>query len=594
MKYTLLSFLIFCSFFHVNAQDGFDWSWVTNSVAPDGICTQNDDYVDANGNTYVIGTFQSSLITVGDISATQRFRKKQVFNICAGGCPDEYTSDVFIAKIDPNGEAVWVQTVEGWGVEYGLTITANDAGDVWCIIRTTGDTVWVDNEMLILTQADDYSTENVFLKLDPSGQLDWMKGFEGDDNLTHDAYLFSFNDEVSMIANFSDGNDGTVDVFGASVPSYFRYSTYVYARFDGGTGAFKTIKGLGQDIGGGQFLNNNFQGILHYDNQLFLSGSVNADGIKFDSLSLNFTTTEHVKQYVVVLDSTGLAQTLFEYIGSSNRKMLINDDYIVMASSVLKYPDYENLLAVDYLSHSGVVSKSYIIPNENGESVSFSLDAVALVEDSQLTVALSIYDQFVIDGETYTVPTSYHTHPSEEELVNQYPDPLVLLIDDSGEILLKHHFVGRDLTDVVVGMSMVDGYVRMTFSQQSPQIVYGDTEVENTNDFGYDLFHDHPYGVHRFQNLVFTKVKIDDPVSSVLPSFDGGKLTVYPNPATLGDQLIISEASSQFTVFNMEGAEVYTQSVTDLSPVDGRLKPGSYIVRVVTDSTVLSQKLIIY
>lgn len=594
MKNTLLLFLFFCSIFQAKAQDGFDWTWMTNSVAPDGVCSQDDSYIDENGNTYVIGTFQSSTVKIGDITATQRFRKKQVFNICAGGCPDEYTSDVFIAKIDVNGEAEWVQTVEGWGVEFGMSITANAAGEVWCIIRTTGDTVLVDNEMLILNQIDDYSSENVFLKLDDSGQLDWIKGFEGEDNLTFDAHLFHYNANVSMIANFSYGNDGTVDVFGASVPAHFSYSMYVYAVFDGETGVFKTIKGLGEDVGGGQFLNNNFQDIQEYDNHIYVTGTANTPGIKFGNQLLNFTTSELNKLYVVILDSTGMAQTLFEYMGEGGRRMLINDDYIVMAAPALEYPDYENLLKVDYLSHTGAVMNSYVIPNETEGSVSMGLSAVALNNENQLIMALSIYDQFEIDGQIYSLPTSYHTHPTDGELINQYPDPLVLMLDDSGDILLKHHFVGRDLTDQVVSMAFVDGYVRLVFSQQSPQMSYGDSEVENTNEFGYDLFHDHPYGVHRFQNLVFTKVKIDDPVSSVDPTHDEGELTFYPNPATTGDQLIVKDKVDRITILNMDGTEIYTQYNSDQILIDSHLISGSYIVKVVMGSMVLSQPLIVY
>ena len=69
---------------------------------------------DAAGNAYITGKFLSSIISFGNATLTN-----------AGEC------NVFIAKYDPNGNALWVKSAGGSEWDEGNSITTDEAGNVY-------------------------------------------------------------------------------------------------------------------------------------------------------------------------------------------------------------------------------------------------------------------------------------------------------------------------------------------------------------------------------------------------------------------------------------------------------------------------------
>ena len=90
-----------------------DWQWAIPAVGID------DDEgraitIDENGNTYVTGYFQST-VTFGPFSLTS-----------AGSC------DIFVTKMDANGNWLWVTQAGGvTGSEMGLSIALDDNGNIY-------------------------------------------------------------------------------------------------------------------------------------------------------------------------------------------------------------------------------------------------------------------------------------------------------------------------------------------------------------------------------------------------------------------------------------------------------------------------------
>ncbi|MBP7808298.1 MAG: T9SS type A sorting domain-containing protein [Bacteroidia bacterium] len=93
------------------------WQWAKSGGGP------VNDYVsrtivDASGNVYVAGSFESVSITIGTITVNN------------GGTSGR---DIFIAKYDPNGVAQWVQRITGTMSEYVTGLSSDASGRIYVV-----------------------------------------------------------------------------------------------------------------------------------------------------------------------------------------------------------------------------------------------------------------------------------------------------------------------------------------------------------------------------------------------------------------------------------------------------------------------------
>jgi hypothetical protein len=128
-----------------------------------------DDYgyaiaVDANGNSYVTGYFQSSAITFGSTTLT-----------------DNGNVDIFVVKYDASGNAMWAK-IEGWaGSMYGFGIAVDANGNSYAtsssgVITFAKETS--DSKTLKNVNTD--GTIKIFVKkFDASGNVIWAKSSGG-------------------------------------------------------------------------------------------------------------------------------------------------------------------------------------------------------------------------------------------------------------------------------------------------------------------------------------------------------------------------------------------------------------------------------
>lgn len=101
------------------------WAW-----AKRGGGTVNDfvsrTIVDASGNVYVAGSFESVSITIGTITVNN------------GGISGR---DIFIAKYDPDGNVQWVQRITGTGQEYVTGLTSDPSGRIYVVGHFTSPSI---------------------------------------------------------------------------------------------------------------------------------------------------------------------------------------------------------------------------------------------------------------------------------------------------------------------------------------------------------------------------------------------------------------------------------------------------------------------
>jgi hypothetical protein len=131
--------------------------WATNGGGTEGDIA-NSVMTDASGNLYVAGFFGSPAITFGSYTLTN-----------SGG------GDVFLVKYDVNGNVLWAKSAIGTGYEGAYSIAVDASGNPYLAGCFGSSTITFGS--YTLTNAGDL---NVFLvKYDDNGNVLWAKSAEG-------------------------------------------------------------------------------------------------------------------------------------------------------------------------------------------------------------------------------------------------------------------------------------------------------------------------------------------------------------------------------------------------------------------------------
>ena len=153
-----------------------------NTVSGNSLTQVNGVALDASDNILFIGFTQASNYPV--VNAAQ--------GVCAAGCGN---SDAFITKLDPTGTTVLFSTFYGGsGIEQGLAIAADPAGNVYITGTTTSYDLPVKNAFQPTSPNPEYGTAFVAM-------------FNQNGVLVYSTYLGGSNGE-----DFNNGYDGAIAV----------------------------------------------------------------------------------------------------------------------------------------------------------------------------------------------------------------------------------------------------------------------------------------------------------------------------------------------------------------------------------------------
>lgn len=191
MKKNCIVIMMICLSFISKAQNP-DFEWVKQIGE---IGSERVDYTttDANGNIYVLGNFRN---TVDFDPGPDTYNLTSI----------AYT-DIYILKLDSNGNFVWAKQIAGSYHEYGHAITTDTEGNVY----TTGRFAEVSDfdpgpDVYNLT-SEGFLFEDIFIqKLDADGNFLWAKAMGG-----------SETDEGYSITTDSAGNVYTTGYFNDEV-----------------------------------------------------------------------------------------------------------------------------------------------------------------------------------------------------------------------------------------------------------------------------------------------------------------------------------------------------------------------------------------
>ncbi|RXJ50189.1 SBBP repeat-containing protein [Gelidibacter gilvus] len=191
--------------------------------------------VDGSGNVYFTGNFKG----VVDFDPGT-----DVFNLTSNG-----SSDIFVCKLDPDGNFLWAKQMGGISDESGRAIAVDGSGDVY-VTGEFQDTVdfYPGNGTSVLTSTG--KTDIFICKLSTSGAFQWVKQIGSTEYDRGEALLIDNTSNIFLTGSFT----GTVDFDpGAGVteltsPSLTGASGFILKL--NATGDFEWVTNLQNNISG--------------------------------------------------------------------------------------------------------------------------------------------------------------------------------------------------------------------------------------------------------------------------------------------------------------------------------------------------------
>lgn len=254
----------------LDATGGFIWAKTFGGLLND---IPNSITIDKNGNSIVTGLFRGIADFDPDSNST--------YQLTSAGSPD-----VFIQKLDSNGNFVWANRFGGSSTDYGLGVETDLNGNVYTVgrFRSNVDFDPGSGTARLINQGGD----DIFIqKLDPNGNLLWVRGM-GD----------TFDDWAYSVAIDKTGNvlttgffNGTVDFNTDTSGTYNLTSSGdrdIFIQKLDSNGNFlwaKTLGSTGDDVG--------YSILIDTDNNIYTTGSFegtvnfNTDSIGIHNLSSN-------------------------------------------------------------------------------------------------------------------------------------------------------------------------------------------------------------------------------------------------------------------------------------------------------------------
>ncbi|MBP0904061.1 T9SS type A sorting domain-containing protein [Mariniflexile gromovii] len=159
---TLNCFTLLFLYTNSNAQT-FNWAGTYGGQANDVV---SKIHVDNEGNIYSTGFYAEDC----DFDPTEGSYILQ----------HSFDTDIFVSKINKNGELIWAKSIGGTANDAGRDISTDADGNVY-ITGTFVETVDFDPGAGVFQLTSLSQTDIFILKLDKYGNFIWAKSFEGDD-----------------------------------------------------------------------------------------------------------------------------------------------------------------------------------------------------------------------------------------------------------------------------------------------------------------------------------------------------------------------------------------------------------------------------
>ena len=194
--------------------------WVVLATAP-GNTQARDVIVDSDGNSYVLGAFCNSSVTVGSTV------------LSGANVAGQAHCNISLSKISPEGSVLWARSMFGSGGQnWGDYVDVDSKGNVYVVGAFNGLTL--ESGSVVLNDPDTSSnTENQFvMKFNSSGVVQWGKVL----GMVRGSDVSVSSNKVYVVGNFVA--QGSSVVFGATTLTSVSTRDMFVTRLDPSDGSF--------------------------------------------------------------------------------------------------------------------------------------------------------------------------------------------------------------------------------------------------------------------------------------------------------------------------------------------------------------------
>jgi len=266
----------------LNAKGEYQWA---KTIGGSGFDSGTSISTDADGNVYITGSFYGTVdFDPGEESKELTSKGK---------------SDVFILKIDFNGNFKWVTVMGGKDLDVGQSISIDTLGDVY-VVGNFYDTLTFDSGLGIEDLIAKGITDIFVLKLDANGNIKWAKSVGGNYWDTGTSISTDNESNVYLTGSFGD----TADFNPSKVEQEIVTGNIFVLKLDS-NGNYKWVKVISGVING-EYIGTDTKGNV-YVIGLF-GGTVDLD----PGIETKETIVEKIAIFVLKIDNNG------NYVWSKN------------------------------------------------------------------------------------------------------------------------------------------------------------------------------------------------------------------------------------------------------------------------------------
>jgi len=332
---------------------------------------------DANGNIYLTGTFSSSLISFGTVTLTNTFTG---------------SFDIFIAKYDSSGNALWAKSIGGINDDVANNIFVGRHANLYLTGYFQSDSIVFGNT--ILKNAGANNSDIFIVKMDSSGNMLWAKSAGGTNDDIGNSICADKNFNVYITGQFLSYtvSFGTTTLTNASMNS----DDIFIAKYDSSGNMIwaKNAGGVNDDVGNG--ICTDAQG------NIYVSGAFFSPSVAFDAINLNSFGGGDV--FVVKYDSSGNA------LWAKNGGGTDNDASTSIASDsggnvyLTGYFTSSSFTIGPFTSHNlGAIGDDFFVSKlDSGGNVLWSINAGGSIDDYGLSINCDVNSNIYVAGAYYS------------------------------------------------------------------------------------------------------------------------------------------------------------------------------------------------
>ncbi|HWY13310.1 MAG TPA: SBBP repeat-containing protein [Bacteroidia bacterium] len=505
---TLLAVLFTLIGKNVNAQSP-TWQWAKSSggtanESSNGVC------VDANGNTFVTGTYASPNITFGSTTFTN-----------TGGL------DMFTVKYDPSGNVLWAKSGKGVSNEVGYNITVDASGNSYVVGTYNSSTLVFGTTTLTLNAFDDI----FIVKYDPSGNIIWAKTAGGNGNDIGQSIAVDGSGNSYITGYYASSTIG----FGSTTLTNSGGNDLYVAKYDPSGNVLWAEKagGASNDAGGGI--------AVDASGNAYITGSFSSASISFSTTT--FTNSGGIDMFTVKYDASGnviwarSATGVSNDVGYNVALDAIGNPYVVgtynsstltFSTTVLTLKAFDDIFIVKYDASGNLFWAKTIggTGNDIGQSIAVDASGNSYITGYFASTSMAIGTTTLINAGT----NDFYMAKYDASGIPQWANSEGGASDDRGACIS----VAANGNNVYVG-----GYFA------SSSVSFGSTTLTNVggNDMFVADFGGLNAGIKDENNLAFA-------------------INIFPNPSNGNFELQImdtqnSNFDTQISIINMLGQIVY-------------------------------------